>query len=95
MKFEKYLTEASEWKRGSWIVQRRSSDNEYAILVDQLKGDNWSVVSIDDDRMVAAKKTTKGWYPVPQVLKDKSEIPQKLLNKVQKKLDQLGIDLKV
>ncbi len=93
-KIDGILNESS-WQSGMWVVQRRSGENEYAILVDQLKGGAWKGVSIDDDRMVAAKKSLANAYPPFEELKDKKEIPQKLLNKIQKKLNQLKIDLKV
>lgn len=93
-KIDNFLNEASDWKPGMWVVQRRSGENEYALLVDKTKK-GWLAVTIDDDRMVPAKKSITNAYPPFEPLKSTKEIDKKLLNKVEKKLNQLNIDLKV
>jgi len=89
---DKYLGESdSDWKRGMWVAQRRSNENEYGILIDKTsKG--WMAVTIDDDRKIAAKKSIAHSYP-PFVSLDKNEVPIKLMDKVFKKLHQLGIKI--
>lgn len=88
-KIDKYINEQDKWKASNWIVQRRSDSFTYAILLKPLKNKSWSVVSIDNDREVAKKTSTKNWYPAPKII-DVIDVPEKLKQKVQKKLKQLG-----
>lgn len=88
-KIDNYLNE-STFKAGDWISQARKGVIEYAILIEPLKNKAWSVVSIDSDRKVASKKSTKGWYPAPKAINSK-DVPAKLKDKVMKKLQSLGI----
>lgn len=90
-KIDGILNESS-WKKGQWIVQHRNDNNEYGILIDQLKNGSWSVVSKSDETVggKATKKTTKGWYPAPEVI-DVNKVPPKIKEKVLKKMKELGV----
>jgi hypothetical protein len=89
---EKYLGEAVSFEVGKWIVQRRTDDNEWALIVGQLKNKSWKVVSKSDERVGgnAASKTTSGWYPAPELV-DEKEVPSKIKEKILKKAKQLGV----
>ena len=90
MKFLNYLNEISGLKVGQWIVQKRSNANEYAIIIDKLLNNEWSVISIDDERMKPAKKSTKGWYPAPVVISSK-DVPVNIKKKMIAELKKRGI----
>jgi hypothetical protein len=85
------LNESSDWQKGTWVVQRRSDENEYAVLVDKTKK-GWMGITIDDDRMIAGKRSLSNAYPAFETT-TQGDVPPKLLAKVQKKLKQLKIDI--
>lgn len=91
-KIEKYLNE-STWKKGQWIVQNRKDENEYGILIDQLKNGSWSVITKSDYSVGgnATKKSTSGWYPTPKLI-DEKDVPSKIKEKILKKAKQLGVN---
>ena len=86
------LLNESSFQKGQWIVQSRTDENEYGLLIDQLKNGGWSVISKSDERVggQAKKGSTKGWYPVPEVI-DVKQVPPKIKDKILQKAKQLGI----
>jgi|AntAceMinimDraft_10_1070366.scaffolds.fasta_scaffold295249_1 hypothetical protein len=84
------VKEEGKWEVGAWIKQNKSESTEYAILINQLKNKNWSVISIDDDRMKPAQKSTKGWYPAPVIIASK-DVPVKIKKKMIAELKKRGI----
>ena len=88
---EAYLkNEAQTFKVGQWIVQKRSNASEYAVIIGELKNKGWSVISIDDDRMKPAKKSTKYWDPAPTVISEK-DVPEKIKKKMFAELKKRGL----
>lgn len=71
-------------KIGDKLIQRRSNAIAYAVVIGFLKNGSLKVVAIEDDRRVAFKTSTNGWWPTPE--KFEGEIPPKLMAKIEKKL---------
>jgi hypothetical protein len=90
-RIDMFLNENSSWKRGMWVVQKRSGENEYALLVDKTKK-GWMGVTIDDDRMIAGKRSITNAYPPFEPIAY-GDIPPKIESKVIKKLNQLKIKI--
>jgi len=94
-KIDEFLSEAwddPKFGAGKWVVQRRGSDNEWGMLVAQMKNGAWSVISKSDETVGgnAKKGSTKGWYPAPELV-DEKEVPQKIKDKILKKAKQLNV----
>jgi len=68
----------------NWLVQRRNDGTVYALVIGKLKNGAMKVIAIDDDRKVAANRSTSGWFPAPSSI-DEAEVPEKLKAKVLKK----------
>ena len=78
---------------GKWIFQQTGSDiKTYAILINELKNGSWAVVAINDSYKKPAKTSIKGWYPAPSLI-DEKDVPEKLKNKVLKKVQSLNLKL--
>ena len=92
-KIDMLLNEA-QWKVGQWVVQHRTDENDYGLLIDQLKNGSWSWIHKSDERVggKAVKGSTKGAFPALELI-DVSKVPPKIKEKVLQKAKQLGIQV--
>lgn len=77
---------------GSWIKQERKDATSYAKVISKQSNGAYKVVSCDDDRMVAATTSTKGWYPAPVSIPE-SSVPAKIKAKIEKKIASMNESL--
>jgi hypothetical protein len=76
-----------QFEIGSWIVQNRSNEDEYGLVVGIFK--NGSARAIVSSGTAAKLASTKGWYPVPRQIEEK-DVPKKIRDKIFKKLETIG-----
>lgn len=77
---------------GDWIVQKRKDATVYGVLVKPQKK-SFQAAVVDDDRGVASLQSIANWFPAPKEI-EKSEVPEKMVKKIEKHLDKKGIKLK-
>ena len=85
MKLKNYITESKSWNTGDWIVQKRSGENEFGIVVEILKNGSAKAITCDDAGSAASIKSIKGWYPNPVAVL-KNEVPLSIVRKITNKL---------
>lgn len=82
---DKYLNESQKFKVGDFIKQLGSDFVKYGQIVQKYKNKSYkaAVFTSYDGSMTGKAKfeSIRGWYPDPKVI-NKSEIPDKILQKI-------------
>ena len=81
--------ESDKWQIGDWFKQ--DDTDIYGVIISIQKNGSHKGIIVSNNRNVSML-SLKDWFPRPYQI-EKSEIPNKLLKKIEKKLYQMNIQL--